>query len=38
MEAQPMALLKEGAKKIIQTLMMADRVTIVTFGDNASVT
>jgi hypothetical protein len=37
MEGQQMALLKEGAKKTIQTLMVADRVTIVTFGDNAAV-
>jgi uncharacterized protein YegL len=37
MEGQPMELLKEAAKRIIQTLTVADRVTIVTFGDYAEV-
>jgi hypothetical protein len=37
MEGQPMELLKEAARRIIQTLTVADRVTIITFGDNARV-
>jgi hypothetical protein len=37
MMGKPLELLKEAAKRIVQTLTVADRVTIVTFGDFAEV-
>jgi hypothetical protein len=37
MVGKPLELLKEAAKRIIQTLTVADRVIIVTFGDYAEV-